>query len=339
MKKTINLAFVAILCLCFIGLAWAGGQKEVTGGDELPSYVVKAGCLHGTDHANFKGVNKLKEVLEADSKGRITVEIYPAGQLGTDPEMLDQVKMGTLHFTIGGKVSHFCPELNAFALPFLLKDLEHAEKVLNGSLGDEYAKKAEKNGYKILAYVHNGFRQFTNNLHPIKTPSDLKGLKMRVPPMDIMLKTMDAMGATVTPIAFSELYMALRTKVVDGEENPYMQILDEKFYEVQKYMTVVNYLYPVNAYVTNPGWFNGLSEIDQALVLKAARAGAEFANNIYETRESTQLKELQNLMEVYIPSDEELNQFKSMVQPVYDWAIGEGYITQKTIEEIRAMAK
>jgi len=340
MKKILISALTLLLCLCFAtAVAWTGGQKEAADGEELPSFVVKAGCLHGTEHANFLGFNKMKEVLEADSNGRITVEVYPAGQLGTDPEMLDQVKMGTLHFTIGGKVSQFCPELNAFALPFLLKDLDHAEAVLNGSLGDEYAKKAEKNGYTILAYVHNGFRQFTNNVHPIRTPADLKGLKLRVPPMDIMLRTMEAMGATVTPIPFAELYMALKTKVVDGEENPYMQILDEKFYEVQKYMTVVNYLYPVNAYVTNPAWFAALSETDQALVRKAARAGAQFANDIYAERESAQLAELQTLMEVYIPTDAELNQFKSMVQPVYDWAIGEGYITQDTINEIQAMAK
>jgi len=338
MKKIIIFILILILSISLTSFVWAAGQGEPSK-TELKSYVVKAGCLHGTEHIKYIGFEKMKEVLEKESGGRITMEIYPAGQLGTEPEMLDQLKMGTLQFTNSGAVRQFCPELNAFALPFLLKDLDNAERVLEGDLGRQYAKYAEKKGFVIVAYQHNGFRQFTNNVHPIKTPADLKGLKLRVPPMDIMLKTMEALGANVVPIPFTELYMALKTGVVDGEENPYGQILDEKLYEVQKYLTVVNYLYPVNAFVTSLDWWKSLPETDQELISKAALAGAAYTNDIYKSNVAKQFEEVKKLMEVYVPTEEELNQFREKVQPVYDWAIGEHYITQDVIDQIRAMAE
>jgi len=247
--------------------------------------------------------------------------------------------MGTLHFTNSGAVRQFCPQLNAFALPFLLKDLDHIEAVLTGEIGQKYAKYAEEKGFAITAYQHNGFRQFTNNVRPIKTPADLKGLKMRVPPMDIMLKTMDAMGANVTPIPFTELYMALKTGVVDGQENPYPQILDENLYEVQKYLTVVNYLYPVNAFVSSLDWWESLPQTDRELISKAALEGAAYTNAIHKSNQEKMFEEVKNLMEVYVPTEEELNQFKSKVQPVYDWAIEQEYITQEIIDQIREMAE
>ena len=338
MKKTFLASFVLILCISMTGFVWAGGQSE-SNEAELESYVVKAGCLHGTEHIKYKGFAKMKEVLEEESDGRITMEIYPAGQLGTEPEMLDQLKMGTLHFTNSGAVRQFCPQLNAFALPFLLKDLDHIEAVLTGEIGQKYAKYAEEKGFVITAYQHNGFRQFTNNVRPIKTPADLKGLKMRVPPMDIMLKTMDAMGANVTPIPFTELYMALKTGVVDGQENPYPQILDENLYEVQKYLTVVNYLYPVNAFVSSLDWWESLPQTDRELISKAALEGAAYTNAIHKSNQEKMFEEVKNLMEVYVPTEEELNQFKSKVQPVYDWAIEQEYITQEIIDQIREMAE
>jgi len=338
MKKSIMFILILILSISLTSFVLAAGQGEPSKAG-LESYVIKAGCLHGTEHIKYKGFKKMKEVLEKESGGRITMEIYPAGQLGTEPEMLDQLKMGTLQLTNSGAVRQFDPELNAFALPFLLKDLDNAERVLKGDLGRQYAKYAEKEGFVILSYQHNGFRQFTNNKHPIKTPADLKGLKIRVPPMDIMLKTMEALGANVTPIPYNELYMALKTGVVDGEENPYGQILDDKLYEVQKYLTVVNYLYPVNAFVVSLDWWNSLPETDQELISKAAQIGAEYTNNIYKSNVAKQLEEVKKLMEVYVPTDSELNQFKEKVQPVYDWAIKEHYITQDVIDQIRAMAE
>jgi tripartite ATP-independent transporter DctP family solute receptor len=340
-KESRRFAICLMVLLASFGMVFANGTAEdgSAAQPELESFTIKAGCLHGTEHAFYMGLNRMKEVVEAESDGRITMDIFPAGQMGTEPEMLDQVKMGVLTMTQAGAVDQFCPEMNALGMPFLFKNLDHAEAVLKGDIGKKYASYAEKKGYHVMGYVHNGFRQFTNNVHPIKTPADLKGLKMRVPPMDVMMKTMQALGATITPIAYGELYMALKTNVADGEENPFMQIMDDKFYEVQKYMTVVNYLYPVNCYVCSQEWWDSLSSVDKEIIAKGAEAGSDYTNELQASRASSQLEKLKDLMEVYVPTNDELQQFKDLVQPVYDWAISQGYATTDVYEEIQAMSK
>jgi tripartite ATP-independent transporter DctP family solute receptor len=328
MKRVKFLFAVVAMALLFVFLTGVQGAPK--------SYVIKSGHSHNTTHPYQIGQNLFKEIVEKNSKGRIKVEIFPAEQLGTEDEMLEQLKLGSLQTGIMGRYETVNPRLAAFALPFLFRNYQHVEKVLAGPVGKKYAKYAEEKGLKIIGWTHSGFRQITNNIRPITKPEDLKGLKMRTPPIETILQTMRALGANATMIEYGELYMALKTKVVDGEENPFANIYNEKFYETQKYMTVCNYIYAVSPMWVSLKWWNSLSAADRRLIQKAATAGCKLTNKITVESENELLKKLKaGGMEVYTLNDKEVKAFQAKVDSVYKWAIKQGYITKKIIKAIK----
>jgi TRAP-type transport system periplasmic protein len=335
--KRITIVLGMLVVLLSFSL-YAAGQGEAEGSDQTVerSYSIKMGHGHSTSHPNHIGYLAFKEMVEGESDGRITVEIYPSNQLGNEEEMLQQLKVGTLQFTISGRFNVTAPKLEAFGLPFLFRDYTHVEQVLGGPIGEEYAKAAEKNGVKILGYTHSGLRQITNNVRPIKSPADLKGLKMRTPPIESILQTMKAMGANPTPIPFGELYMALRNGVVDGQENPFINIYTAKFYEVQKYMLVCNYIYITSPFWVDLKWYNKLSDSDRDLIDRASDHAINLMNQITADGETEMRQKLAEAgMDIYELSPSESAAFQDKVQPVYDWAIDAGYITEEIIEKIK----
>jgi tripartite ATP-independent transporter DctP family solute receptor len=327
--KKVKFSFVLlVMMLLFVFLIGVQGAEK--------SYVIKTGHSHNITHPYQIGLNLFKEMVEKNSKGRIKVEIFPAEQLGTEDQMLEQLKLGSLQTGIMGRYETVNPRMAAFALPFLFRDYQHVEKVLAGPVGKLYASYAEEKGLKIIGYTHSGFRQITNNTRPIIKPEDLKGLKMRTPPIETILQTMRALGASATMIQYGELYMALKTKVVDGQENPFANIYNEKFYETQKYMTVCNYIYAVSPMWVSARWWNSLSASDRKLIQKAAVQGCALTNKVTVESEDQLLKKLKEVgMEVYTLNSEELKAFQAKVGPVYDWAIKKGYITNKIINGIK----
>lgn len=338
MKK---LVFVFLAVLSVIGgPLFAGGAKESKAASGQKSYTIKIGHGHATTHPNHVGYIAFKEFVEKETNGRMKVDVFPSNQIGNEEEMLDQLKIGTLQFTISGRFQQTAPKLEAFGLPFLFRvlfrDYKHVEQVLMGPIGQEYAKPAEEKGLKILGYTHSGFRQITNNKRPITKPEDLKGLKMRTPPIEAILQTMTAIGANPTPIPFPELYMALKTGVVDGQENPFVNIYTGKFHEVQKYLTECNYIYITRCYWVGLKWYESLDAADKALIDKAADLSIDKINRMTAEGETDMKNKLKTAgMQIYTLSSEELKKFQGMVQPVYDWAVKSGYITMDVIQKIQ----
>lgn len=326
-RKMIALMVVAAM-FCLAGTALAADKMTL-----------KFGSGHSQQHPVEQGYAKIKEVVEAKSDGRITAQLFPNSQLGNESEMVEMTKLGTMTGISVGRYEETTPHLYLLSLPFLFKDYAHVNKALSGEVGEYVAGFAEDNGLKILDWWHSGFRQITNKVRPIKTPADLQGLKMRTPPLENILRTMKAFGASATPIPYPELYMALKTGVVDGQENPYVNIYSEKFYEVQKYVTEVNYIYIASPFIVNLDWWNALSPEDQALIQDAVNAGGDYCNGLTESKdkEFRQMLVDDHGMELYIPTDEERAQFVALVQPVYDYFIGEGYASQEMIDKIQAM--
>ena len=194
----------------------------------LAAKTIKVGHGHSTSHPVHLGFEVFKELLEKKSGGDYKVEIFPNSQLGSEAEMAEMCKLGTMQGVMFGRFESMGLELYTPALPFMFKDYEQVNRVLYGPIGDYLASFTEDNGLKLLGWAHSGFRQITNNTRPIKSPADLEGLKMRTPPLENILQSMQAFGASATPIAYSELYMALKTGVVDGQENPWVNIVSEK---------------------------------------------------------------------------------------------------------------
>ena len=172
------------------------------------------------------------------------IVVFGSSQLGDDSEMLQKIKVGTLDFALPSTVmSSVVPGFGLFEMPYLVKDREHMKRIEKEVVWPTLAPLAEKQGYKILAVWENGFRQITNNKHPINTPADLKGIKLRVPKGKWRVKMFQTYGATPSAMGLSEVFAALQTGTMDGQENPLTQIYTSKFQEVQKFLSMTDHVY------------------------------------------------------------------------------------------------
>ena len=205
-----------------------------------------------------------KEYVESRSGGRIKVEIYPACQLGSEREMLEGVKIGNIEManTSEGSVAGFYPEILATAIPYAFKNRRVAWEVMDGSYGQNLAADMlKKTGLRCLDINDNGYRNFTNNVRPVHTPADLKGLKIRTMENPAHMKMVNAMGAIATPIAWAEVYTALQLGTVDGQENPVSLIVAKRFYEVQKYCTLDGHIFSIDFTWINDKFYQSVPRI------------------------------------------------------------------------------
>ena len=215
---------------------------------------------------------KFAEVLKQRSNGRIEVQVSPSAQLGDDAAMVTALRTGALDISANsqGAVANVVPEYAAFGMPFLFSSLPQAWKLLDGPLGQELAKKTEEKGMVVLGFWDNGIRHMTTSKKPILKPEDLKGLKMRTPPDAVTVDIMQALGAEAQQIKFAELYVALQQGVVDGQENPLMNIHASKLYEVQKFIALTGHKYEMTPFLMSKRTWDRLSEADRKLVREAA---------------------------------------------------------------------
>ncbi len=175
--------------------------------------------------------------------GKATVVTFVSSQLGKDKELLQKLKLGTITFSLPSTVmSTVVDEFGLFEMPYLVKSRSHMSRIENQIFWDKIAPAAEAKGYKILAVWENGFRHITNNLRPINLPADLEGIKLRTPKGAWRVKMFKSYGANPTPMSFSEVFTALQTGVIDGQENPFAQIWSAKFQEVQKYLSLTGHV-------------------------------------------------------------------------------------------------
>jgi TRAP-type transport system periplasmic protein len=246
---------------CLAPVAFAQAQVKLTLG-------------HGAAPGNPRHEASLKfaEVAKAKSSGRIEVQVSPSAQLGDDAAMVTALRTGALDLSANsqGAVSTVVPEYAAFGMPFLFSDLPHAFKVLDGPLGKELAAKSAEKGLIVLGYWDNGIRHMTNSKRPIVKPEDLKGLKMRTPPDAVTVDIMKSLGAEAQQIKFAELYVALQQGVVDGQENPLMNIHASKLYEVQKYLALTGHKYEMTPFLMSKRSWDRLSDADRKILTEAA---------------------------------------------------------------------
>ena len=198
--------------------------------------------------------------------GKAKVVVFGSSQLGGDSDMMKKLKLGTLDLSEPSTVlSSYVPSFGLFEMPYLVKDREHMKRIRDQVLWPMMVPEAEKQGYRILGVWENGFRQITNNKHPIKVPDDLKGIKLRVPQGEWRVKMFQAYGANPSPLAFSEVFVALQTGVMDGQENPLAQIASARFNEVQKYLSMTGHVYTPSYLIAGRSWSKFSPEIQKAL--------------------------------------------------------------------------
>ena len=234
--------FKSLLALAFataLSAGTAAAQTEIKFG-----HVGEPGSLFDQSAQEFaKRAN-----AKLGSKAKVVV--YGSSQLGGDGELMKKLKLGTVDLALPSTVmSSQVPAFGVFEMPYLVKDRVHMAKIRDQVVNPTLVPIAEKAGYQIIAVWENGFRQITNNKHPIVKPADLQGLKLRVPGGTWRVKMFKAYGANPSPLAFSEVFVALQTGVMDAQENPLAQIYPARFYEVQKYLSMTGHVY-TPAYVT-----------------------------------------------------------------------------------------
>jgi len=259
-------------------------------------------------HPNHIAATKFKELLEERSDGRIEVAIFPQGQLGGERELVESLIMGTVDITIAcnGPLANWVSEFAVFDMPFLFEDLDHAYRVVDGEIGEEWNKKLLEQGMKCMGYGANGMADFTNNVKPIRKPEDMKGLKFRVMETKIWLTTMNTLGAIAIPLPFTELYTALEQGVIDGQTNPPLAARSLKLYEVQDYISITNHSVIMSAYLMNPKKFASFSAEDQKMIEDVFREAILYQREELVKQDETDLKSLKdNGMQIITDIDRE----------------------------------
>lgn len=215
---------------------------------------------------------KFADVLKVKTAGRIEVQVAPSAQLGDDAAMMTALRTGALDMSANsqGAVANTVPEFNAYGMPFLFATPAAAFKLLDGPLGKELANRSAEKGMILLGTWDNGIRHMTNSKRPIGKVEDLKGLKMRVPPDATLVDIMKSVGAESQQIKFAELYVALQQGVVDGQENPLVNIHASKLYEVQKHLALTSHQFQMTPLLMSKRTWDKLSDADKKAVQEAA---------------------------------------------------------------------
>jgi tripartite ATP-independent transporter DctP family solute receptor len=207
------------------------------------------------------------------TNGRYKLQYFTMGALGGEREMLEAVQLGTqdMVITSTGPVGNFVPETRIVDIPYLFRDYDHARKVLDGPIGQEILTKFPGKGLVAITWMENGFRHITNNKRSIKTPEDVKGLKIRTMENKVHMEAFKAMGALPTPMNMNEVFTACQTGTIDGQENPIPVILSNKLYTVQKYLTLDAHVYSPAMLIINKGLWDKMSEADRAAFQEAGK--------------------------------------------------------------------
>ncbi len=229
-------------------------------------------------HPSYLGNKRFGEILNAKLPGKYNVQVYANSQLGDDVRATEAVRMGTLEMvtTSASPLTGLVPEFNVFDLPFIIPSEKAADAIFDGPIGAKLAAALEKKGIKLLAYYENGFRQLTNSARPVKSPADLKGLKIRTMQNPIHLEAFRAMGANPTPMPFSEVFTAMQQKTIDGQENPIPTIWLSKFYEVQKYVSLTGHVYGPHIMLIGKKLWDSFPAGDQQIIAAAAQESAVY---------------------------------------------------------------
>ncbi|MCM3716122.1 TRAP transporter substrate-binding protein [Alkalihalobacillus oceani] len=305
------------------GNSQSGGSENDDSSSEgtAEAQIISVALTLSENSSLYETWEKFGEVVEAESDGLLTVEIYPNGEKGNDRESIEGVQVGTITATAPSTapVAGFDETYSVFDLPFLFKDRETAYNVLDGTVGQEMLDRLENIGMKGLGYWENGYRNLTNSKLPVRTPEDVEGLKIRTMENNMHLETWKLLGANPTPMAWADVYVSLQQGALDGQENPLSIIYDQKVYEVNDYVTLTGHVYSPFVVLFNKQFYDGLSPDLQAAI-ETAMEEAKQANRQLVLEEEDEIKAslAETGMEVIELTAEEKAAFQEATLPIYD---------------------
>jgi tripartite ATP-independent transporter DctP family solute receptor len=267
------------------------------------------------------GAQKFAELVAAKSGGKMKVNVFPGGTLGGDAANVSALQGGTIDFVQlnSGILASQVKAFEVYDFPFMFANAKEADAVVDGPFGQKLHAMLADKGIIGLAYVELGFRNITNSKRAIKTVDDVAGLKLRVIPNAINVDWVKALGANPTPMAFPEVYAGLEQKAIDGQENPLSVILANKFFEVQKHLTVTNHQYNPQSIIFSKKVWDGLSEADRKVLKDAAVEASAYQRKVNRDKSADDLQELQKAgMQVSEFSPTEQAKLRDKLKPVVD---------------------
>ena len=281
-------------------------------------------------------VNQFATCANSALGDKAEVQVFGSSQLGKDKELLQKLKLGQITFSLPSSVmSSVSDTFGVFEMPYIIKDRDHMKRV-QASMGDTFQAAANAKGYRILTYFENGFRHITNNTKPINKPEDLAGIKLRTPKGSWRVKMFQLYGANPTPMAFSDVFTALKTGVIDGQENPYAQIWSAKFQEVQKYLSITGHVYTPAYVLVSDEHFGKLPEDVQKILMDVAADTQDF---VYKTAANLENELLENLKKGGIEvNTADKAAFIEASKPIYDEFANSVEGGKDLIEKVQAEA-
>lgn len=323
MKKYIGLISLVVIMSLLLATGCSNSQApaaKTTSGSTATPKVMKLGIVTNKERSLTKGLQKFAELVEKYSDGSIKGEVFSDGVLGGDVQVIQGLQMNTIQGTAvsTGVVAGFAPRFDAFDLPFLFKDKPTAFKVFDGPIGQELLKDLPAKKLIGLSYWENGFRHLTNNKREVKTMEDIKGLKIRTLESKVHVEAWKTLGANPTPMSFSQLYSALEQGVVDGQENPYGNVVTSKFYEVQKYLTNTAHVYNANVFLVSKGFWDSLTDKEKDAVTKASEEAKTYQRQLNEKEDQDSIAFLKEKgMKITDLNPGEKEKIIQAMQPLY----------------------
>ena len=318
-----------MLSVIALSLAISGAATAAT--------VLKLGHAAEPTHPYGKGADHFAELVKQKSKGEIEVKVFPSATLGTHKQLIEGVIFGTIDMalTATADLGTVQPQIGVFDMPFLFKDRAHAFKALD-TVGMGFNKLLEPKGIKLLGYMENGIRHLTNNVRPVKSPADMKGLKMRVQNNKVYVEMMKALGASATPMSLAELYSGLQVGVVDGQENPAAQIYTQRFYEVQKYASLTGHSYAAEPVLFSMSTWKKLTPEQQAIIQSAATEAVAWQRKQAESEDAELWDKIRKTGKMEVIAVDR-KPFVEATEPVYKLLAPT--VGQENIDKIRALEK
>lgn len=327
MRRSLVFLLVAFIAVALLSAPlWAADK-----------YVIKIANVTAPEHPLHLSFEKMAEIMNERSGGRIEATAFPSAQLGNLRAISEGLQLGTIEMGTQspGGLASFMPLLGVLELPYIYRDNQHVYRTVDGEIGQELNDLfREKTGIRILGYWMNLYRNTTNSKKPIVKPEDFKGLKIRVPETKTVMDTIAALGASPVPMTFGEVYTSLQQGVIDGQENPLSIIWASKLYEVQKYLSLTGHVYSPVVVMISDQFYNSLPEDLQEIVLQAFEEVRPTARQMVEDQELEILKNLKDKgMEI---NDVDKAEFAEYMSSIYDEFIkANGAIAGEYIERIK----
>lgn len=307
MKKNLQVIMMAVLLVFVASASFA----------EDP-IVLKIGMTTEIGGHYHSGAVHFKEQVEKYTDGRVRVDIFPSSQLGNERDMVEGVGMGFLEMCIvsTGPLPNFSPDFMIFDLPYIFKNRDEAFKAMDGEIGAEILKSLEPKGIKALGFWENGFRHISNNKKALFTPGDVKGMKIRTMENPIHQATFKTLGATPTPMAWGEVFVALQQGVIDGQENPLVIVYTTKLYEIQKHISLTGHFYSPAVFMISKQIFDGFPKDIQDAIVKAEKEARDYERQFSAQLDEQLVESLKKEGVTFVDVDKD--EWKNACAPVYD---------------------